>query len=107
MKGSVDNGSRQAPGLTPRENLAERDKMTLKQKAKDMRHAIDMIEGAMMGLGTDIPTGSDFLRQAELWEMASDDLIITPHMTVGQLRRVVSATTELTRIINSDEYVIN
>ena len=74
------------------------------RKAREMRNAIDMMEGAMMGLGTDIPTGSDFLRQAELWEVAPDSVIITPHITVGQLRRVVAATTELTRIINSDEY---
>ena len=78
--------------------------LKLIRKAREMHNAIDMMEGAMMGLGTDIPTGSDFLRQAELWEAAPDNVIIAPHITVGQLRRVVAATVELTRIINSDEY---
>lgn len=71
----------------------------LEGKAKDMRNAIDMIEGAMMGLG-------DFVELPNLFDGATDDVVIAPRMTVGQMRRVCAALSECTRVINSDEYVI-
>ena len=64
-----------------------------------MRHAIDMLEGAMMGLG-------DFVDLPDIFDGSPDDLQIAPKMTVGQMRRVCTALAECTRIINSDEYVI-
>ncbi len=79
--------------------LANRASTDVTERAREMRHAIDMFEGAMMGLG-------DFVDLPELFEAASDDLKINPSMTVGQMRRVCEALAECTRIINSDEYVI-
>lgn len=70
---------------------------TLREKALQMRNAIDMIEGALMGLG-------DFVELPRLFADASDELIIAPKMTVGGMRRVSSALAECTRIINSDEF---
>jgi hypothetical protein len=67
------------------------------RKAKEMRNAIDMIEGALMGLG-------DFVELPRIFDGSPDDLQIAPKMTVGQVRRVCSALEECTRIINSDEY---
>ena len=77
-------------------------KMTLKQKAKDMRHAIDMMEGAMMGWDElmDLP------ENCALDESDSDDLELEVKVTWKHLRRVLSAVGECNRIINSDEYVI-
>lgn len=80
--------------------------MTNKQKAKDMRHAIDMIEGALFGLG-DGCHGGQFVDIADLWVDARDDLELRPPMTLGQIRRVRAALSECTRIINSDEYLID
>lgn len=71
----------------------------IEQKAREMRHAIDMIEGAMMGLG-------DFVELPRIFECCPSDLKIAPKMTVGEMRRVCTALEECTRIINSDEYVI-
>jgi hypothetical protein len=73
--------------------------MTDKQKAKEMRHAIDMIEGAMMGLG-------NFVELPRVFEDVPDHLEIAPKMTVGQMRCVCHALEECTRIVNSDDYVI-
>ena len=71
----------------------------LAQKAADMRHAIDMIEGALM-------VCSDFVEMPRVFDGSHDELQIAPKMTVGQMRRVCAALEECTRIINSDEYVI-
>lgn len=62
-----------------------------------MRNAIDMIEGALMGLG-------DFVDLPDLFTDAPDGLILAPKMTVGEVRRVYAALAECTRIINSDEF---
>ena len=69
----------------------------LKRKAREMRHAIDMIEGAMMGLG-------DFVELPRIFDGSPDELQIAPKMTVGQMRRVCSSLEECTRIINSNDY---
>ena len=69
----------------------------LLRKATAMRNAIDMIEGALMGLG-------DFVDLPDLFENSDADVNIAPKMTVGEMRRVCTALAECTRIINSDEY---
>ncbi len=71
--------------------------MTLKEKAKAMRDAIDGIENAMMGLG-------DFVDLPELFDGCRDDMEIAPRMKVGEMRRVCEALKKCTTIINSDEY---
>src|SRR5260370_7776054 len=67
----------------------------LLRKATAMR--IDMIEGALMGLG-------DFVDLPDLFENSDADVNIAPKMTVGEMRRVCTALAECTRIINSDEF---
>lgn len=69
------------------------------RKAREMRNAIDMIEGAMMGAGELIDIPGRF-------EGARDDLLVMPKITLGQLRRITSALSECTRIINSSEYEV-
>jgi len=69
----------------------------LSRKALEMRNAIDMIEGALMGYGTlvDLPA---------VWDGADDSVRIQPMVTVGQMRRVCSALAECNRIINAEEF---
>ena len=69
----------------------------LLRKATEMRNAIDMIEGALMGLG-------DFVDLPDLFEGTDEHVHIAPKMTVGEMRRVCTALAECTRIINSDEF---
>jgi hypothetical protein len=69
----------------------------LLRKATVMRNAIDMIEGALMGLG-------DFVDLPDLFEGTAEHVHIAPKMTVGEMRRVCTALAECTRIINSDEF---
>ncbi len=66
-------------------------------KALKMRNAIDMIEGALMGLG-------DFVDLPALFEGSPDGLELRPKMTIGEVRRVCTALSECTRIINSEEF---
>jgi hypothetical protein len=73
--------------------------MTPKQQAKDMRHAIDMLEVALMGMG-------NLVELPELFEDADDGTALAMPVTVGQVRRVCTALAECTRIINSDDYVV-
>jgi len=67
------------------------------RKPREMRNAIDMIEGALMGAGELIDITGKF-------EGARDDLLLMPKITLGQLRRIRNALSECTRIINSDEF---
>lgn len=67
------------------------------RKAREMRNAIDMIEGALMGAGELIDIPGRF-------EESRDDLLVMPKITLGQLRRITRALSECTRIINSSEY---
>jgi hypothetical protein len=76
--------------------------VTLKQKAKDMRHAIDMMEGAMMGWDELM----DMPENCALDENDADDLELEVKITWKHLRRVLSAVSECNRIINSDEYLV-
>jgi hypothetical protein len=66
-------------------------------KALVMRNAIDMIEGALMGFG-------DLVDLPDVFEGARDDLKLQVPVTLGELRRVCTALTECTRIINSEEF---
>lgn len=73
--------------------------MTLAEKARDMRNAIDAMELAMMGFG-------DLVDLPEKWgePRHRDDLGVNFPCTAGQVYRVCDALAELTRIINSDDY---
>lgn len=79
--------------MTELDDLIER----LSARALEMRHAIDMMESAMMGLG-------DLIEIPEKFDGVRDDLELRPIITLGQLRQVCNALTELTRIINSEEF---
>lgn len=67
------------------------------KKAREMRNAIDMIEGALMGAG-------ELIDLPDVFDGCRDDLELTPKMTLGQIRRITRALTECTRIMNSAEY---
>lgn len=72
----------------------------LLRKAREMRHAIDMIEGAMMRFGelTELPrTWGEPRHRRELG--------VTLKTNCGQVYDLCDALSECTRIINSDEYV--
>ena len=73
--------------------------MTLEEKARDMRSAIDAMELALMGFG-------DLVDLPEKWGEPKhrDDLSVKLLTTTGQVYRVCDALAELTRIINSEEY---
>lgn len=74
----------------------------LKRKAREMRHAIDMIEGALMGFGVlvDLPRKWGEPRHR-------DELGVSIPTTAGAVYRLCDALEDCTRIINSDEYVFN
>jgi hypothetical protein len=63
---------------------------------REMRNAIDMIEGALMGFG-------DLVDMPALYEGQRDDLQLRVPVTLGEVRRVCTALSECTRIINTDE----
>ena len=69
----------------------------LSRKALEMRAAIDMVEGALMGYGelVDLP---------DTFEGTDDSVRIRPLVTVGEMRRVCRALAECNRIINDAEF---
>lgn len=69
----------------------------LLRKSREMRSAIDLMEGALMGYG-------ELTALPDLFEGARDDLVIHPKVTVGEMRRVCEALSECTRIVNADEF---
>jgi hypothetical protein len=75
-------------------------------KVRELRNAIDMIEGALCGL---VATGEieyvTFFRDLmPVFEGSRDDMKIMIRCNVGQLRRLCKAFDECNRIINSPEY---
>lgn len=76
--------------------------MTLEDKAKEMRHAIDMIESAMMGWDELL----DLPEKCAMDDSDDDGIELKVGVTWGQLRRVLVALEDCTRIINSQEYLI-
>lgn len=72
-----------------------------KEMATEMRRAIDAMEIAMMGLG-------DFADLPHKWgePRHRPELGVSIKATAGQVYRVCDALSELTRIINSPDYVI-
>lgn len=74
--------------------------MPLRDKALDMRNAIDIAELAMSGI-------ENFERLADLFQDCRDDIEIKVPMTVGNLRQLQQGYSELNRIINSQEYAPN
>ena len=74
--------------------------MSVREIVREMRDAIDGIEGALMGLG-------DFVDLPDLFDGCRDDMEIAPRMTVGEMRRVCKALEKCTRIINSPEYKVS
>ena len=71
--------------------------MSLREKAMEMRNAIDGIELALHGIER-----LDHVRR--LWDDADDDLKIKVEMDAGTLRQICTALDECNRIINSPEY---
>lgn len=71
--------------------------MSDRQKAMDMRHAIDQVELAFQGLG-------DFPELPRIFDGADDVLIVAPKLKLGDVRQLCKTMAECTRIINSPEY---
>lgn len=69
-----------------------------RQRALDMRNAIDHMENAMMA--------TNALELAQLFETTGDDVIVTLKVKVSELKQIAKALHRLNHIINSDEYVI-
>ena len=75
--------------------------MTWKDMAREMRHAIDQMELAMMGTElVDLPRKWGEPRHRE-------DLSVSPKMTAGQVYRICDAVSELTRIIHDPEFQVD
>ena len=70
---------------------------TLLSRALEMRNAIDALEGAMMGCGV-------FIDLPRIYDSSQDALILAPKIKLGEVRRVCNALSELTRIINLEDY---
>ena len=74
--------------------------MSLVDKAKVMRDAIDGIELALQGI--------DHLEELQTrWQDARDDLMIKIEMDVGTFRQICSALDECNRIVHDPEYSPN
>ena len=71
--------------------------MSLREKAMEMRNAIDGIDLALHG-NIDLP------KQRALFSDARDDLKIKVTITVADLRQLGRAMDECNRIANSPEY---
>lgn len=76
--------------------------MDNREKAKEMRFAIDMMEGSMMRWAGLL----EMEEKCDLDESTLDELTLIVPVKWGQLRHVLEALSELTRIINSEEYVV-
>ena len=72
--------------------------MTLEQKAKEMRDALDGIELALCGID-----GLD--RARRLWDDADVDVTIKLEMSAATLRQLGRAFDECNRIMNSPEFI--
>lgn len=88
-------GAALAASPSPPRQGVEREKIA--QRVGEMRDAIDMIEGAIMGC-------ADFVDLPKTFEGCRDEMVIAPRMTVKEMRRVCSELKECTRIINSQDY---
>ena len=71
--------------------------MSLEQKAKEMRDALDRIELALCCI-----EGLD--RARRLWDDADDDVVVKLEMSAATLRQLGNAFDECNRIMNSPEF---
>lgn len=71
--------------------------MTVKQKALEMRTALDGIELALQGVG-------DWDALRTLWKDARDDLTVKVAMPVARMRQLCDALDECNRIVNEPEF---
>jgi len=75
----------------------------MRERAKEMRSAIDALESAMMGWTALL----DLPENCSLDKSDSPDLELKVTIVWGQLQRILNALQECTRIINSEEYRIS
>jgi hypothetical protein len=71
-----------------------------------MRNAIDGIEGALCGLGSEgeIEGASYFRDLIDVFDTSPDAIKIMIRCNIGQLKCLVTAFDECNRIINSEDY---
>lgn len=72
--------------------------MTLEQKAKDIRNALDAVELALMGFEDDL------LEVGELFATTGDDVVIQLRIKAANFRQLTAVLEECNRIVNSPEY---
>jgi hypothetical protein len=72
--------------------------MTLEQKAREMRSALDAIELALMGV-------EEFPELPALFETTGENVTIILRMTVGTMRQICTALDECNRIVNSPDFI--
>lgn len=74
------------------------EELSLRQKALDMRQALDLLEGSLMRFG-------DLVDYPDKWgEPLRRSVSITIRVNAGQIYDVCAALAEATRIVNSEEY---
>lgn len=73
--------------------------MTLEQKAREMRNALDGIELALMGFEDNL------LELYELFATTGDHVIVRPKIKVESLRQLATALTECNRIVNTADFI--
>lgn len=73
--------------------------MTLEEKAREMRNALDGIEMALMGFEDDL------LEIGELFAATGGHVIVRPKIKVENLRQLTTALAECNRIVNSPEFI--
>lgn len=71
--------------------------MSLKDKAHQMRNALDAIELALHG-------DNDLEWMRELFEDAQDDVVVRVEMTARNLRQICVALDECNRLMHSGEF---
>lgn len=71
----------------------------LRRLGARMREAIDGMEGAMYGCDA-------LIDLKETWEdeKARDDLLLSPRLRWGELKRIFAALDEMNAIVNDDEF---
>jgi hypothetical protein len=96
-------GARMVALMIERASFTERGDpstpLTIVDQAQDMFAAIDAIEGALMGA-----EGFPIEKFETLWAGTDDEVVLSVRIKVGQMRRIIKALAECTRIVNSDQY---
>lgn len=73
--------------------------MTLEEKAREMRNALDGIELALMGFEDSL------LEVGELFATTGDGVVMQLRIKAANFRQLTTALEECSRIVNSPEFI--